>query len=423
MYKYIVIDSRSIVPPNTLGIEVTSPQLADQCELGNIDEQHSSEGGRAACEVACMYRPLPPSGATLATVRPDLDSLSAMAILSLRKGGVDIDLDDLVVQYHDGLNERIRSVARADAFVTSGEWQPRPLPTVEAPWGDHGAVEDRAELAAVNAVAFDRNLTMGVRVAVVAAWLLGGDAPNDTSCMLALQCVVTDTPADDAPEMVRTILREARARVEAERFAMVRDLRPRVTADGRFLPAEMKVREEAGIAIVEGSHRGATGLGYCLAPIVVAFNPTMPAGGRTVKKATVAFFRGPGVGVMKRLAERLNREEAAALCDDADRVGDGGGGCFVRVGAKGLESASQAIRSGDLDLAREIMLASTGDGWVDEAWVGQQRTRVFELLDGAGWGGNYASGIVGSPQEEDTALSADGIAAVVRETLAQGSNE
>lgn len=99
MFNYLVIDTRSpVVPTNALGIEVTDPAAAALCDLGNIDPQHGhgaqgryalsavEQNGIAACDAALTW-PLPPNGATLATVRPDLDSITAMAVLSLRDGG------------------------------------------------------------------------------------------------------------------------------------------------------------------------------------------------------------------------------------------------------------------------------------------------------------------------------------------------
>jgi hypothetical protein len=421
MYSYLVIDPRSaVVPPNTLGIEVTDPRIALLCDLGNLDPQHgfgrlpTEYLGNAACDAA-LAEWLPPAGASLATIRPDLDSVAAMAVLSLRAAGW---------QRTEEVDRRVTAVALADAHVTSGAWQPRPLPTPDQPWGGGGPVEDRRELAAAHIVAQDRDLTLQVRVAVIAAWLLGGEEPSDEKCMTALRACITSTPDAGGPEMVRTILSEARERAERARWDLVASLSPTPSAphpmdsfrSSHVHPPRMTAVEREGIAVVQGSHAGAIGVGYCLAPIVVAMNPAFRwPSGPTTAKATVAFYRSPGVDTMRRLAERLNREEAAALCDEADRLAAGGGGCFVRVGSDGLESAAHAIRQGQTDTARAILLAATGQGWVDEAWVAAQRTRILDLIGGRGWGGNFVSGILGSPQGVDTALSAEQIAEIVRE--------
>lgn len=72
-------------PHGVFGVEVTIPALAAQCNLGNLDPQHNRNGGDeiSAC-VAALRCPLPPAGATITTVRPDADSVMAMAVLELR---------------------------------------------------------------------------------------------------------------------------------------------------------------------------------------------------------------------------------------------------------------------------------------------------------------------------------------------------
>ncbi len=116
-----------------LGIEVTVPVLAQRCELGNIDPQHTGgDTSTAAIEVALEW-PLPPEGAMLATVRADLDSVGAMAVLAMRaEGQITMFLEDEILGDEE-LSLRIAAVAAADKSKTE-EWQgPRPLPTPEDP--------------------------------------------------------------------------------------------------------------------------------------------------------------------------------------------------------------------------------------------------------------------------------------------------
>ncbi len=108
MYKYGLLrtdDSKeaqnhnsNLLGNKTLGIEVTLPHLAEQCDLGNIDPQHGVIRKRSsAIEEAMVYEPLPEVGATLVTIRIDKDSLGAMAVLLLRKhGGENLIDQDLV---------------------------------------------------------------------------------------------------------------------------------------------------------------------------------------------------------------------------------------------------------------------------------------------------------------------------------------
>ena len=73
-----------------LGVEVTVPELAAACSLGNLDPQHSGQDASTSAVEAAVTWPLPPAGAWLATVRPDSDAYGAMAVLQLRAAGADI---------------------------------------------------------------------------------------------------------------------------------------------------------------------------------------------------------------------------------------------------------------------------------------------------------------------------------------------
>ena len=74
-----------LLGPMTLGVEVTVPELARRCGLGNIDPQHGGGVGAGTADTAaieaCLTVTPPPAGATLVTVRPDLDAFGAMALL------------------------------------------------------------------------------------------------------------------------------------------------------------------------------------------------------------------------------------------------------------------------------------------------------------------------------------------------------
>ncbi len=75
-----------------MGIEVTIPALAAQCGLGNVD--HHGEGDTADTPSAveqALTVDLPPAGATLATVRCDTDSVSAMAVIASRAKSMAVD--------------------------------------------------------------------------------------------------------------------------------------------------------------------------------------------------------------------------------------------------------------------------------------------------------------------------------------------
>ena len=149
---------------STLGIEVTEAKLAADCGLGNIDPQHGIiPVARAAIDVALSY-PLPPAGSILATLRPDLDSLGAMAVLALRSLGAAISADAL---------QRVQLVADADCFA-NGPWPGRrPVPRRLS---DLPAITSL--LGPMQSIAGNPTLPVELRVAQIAAWLATGIEPE-----------------------------------------------------------------------------------------------------------------------------------------------------------------------------------------------------------------------------------------------------
>lgn len=228
-----------VLGPNTLGIEVTVPALAAQCGLGNLDPQHI--GGNAdltAIEVA-LTAELPADDATLATVRADLDSVGAMAMIALRVE----------------MKNRIKMVAAADKFARGGYPGPKALPSQANPWPEEStSAESSRPLAAIAAAVSDFKVSMADRVATMVKWLLTGEEPE-----------------------------QYRAQVEKERAEMIAALE-----SGAI---KHETRANGRIAAVESTHRAATMVGYALAPVVVALNPTFKAGpGEPYKKFTICAF-------------------------------------------------------------------------------------------------------------------------------------
>ncbi|WP_289008978.1 hypothetical protein [uncultured Thermomonospora sp.] len=212
-----------------LGVEVTVPALAIACQRGNIDPQHTGgDASRCAIEEA-VTAPLPPAGTVLVTVRPDADALGAMAVLSLRAEGREIEGD---------LADRVAQIAQADKEA-AGPWPgPRPI----------GAPEDLITAASVvNAVCMDHSTPLKNRVEGVREWLLTGRIPGQK-------------------EITSRLLREARDALDS-----------------------LDVRVVDGIAVIVGSHRLAMTIGYRFAPVVVATNPAFRwQGGEPHVKHTIA---------------------------------------------------------------------------------------------------------------------------------------
>src|SRR6185369_8878064 len=107
------------------------------------------------------------------------------------------------------------------------------------------------DLAAIAAAVADFKVPMINRVATTEKWLLTGEEPANY-----------------------------RAQVERERADLVRAL-----SDATI---KVSVAAEGLIAVVESTHRAATLVGYSLAPVVVALNPSFKLGqGEPHRKFTV----------------------------------------------------------------------------------------------------------------------------------------
>lgn len=231
-----------VVP--TLGVEVTDPALAAGCALGNIDPQHgvNADPDAPCAALAAVAHNLPPVGTALATLRPDLDSVAAMAVLTLRAEGEALT---------PAMHRRLEAVDQLDGF-RMGPWPgPAVLPRCrkDLTFGEGGG-----DLRVLTAAAGDRSLPLEARVALIAEWLRAGTPPPDHEAAAEVRC-----------ERLLSSLRLGATRVEAR-------------ADGR-------------IAVVVSLEPGALALGYRLAPVVIALNPAFRfPNDKTGPKFTIARF-------------------------------------------------------------------------------------------------------------------------------------
>jgi len=340
MYKFEVANRFSPLsdPEHTLGIEITDPQVAAQCGLGNIDPQHghchrapersrqqwpSRGGALAAIDFSHRFEAPCPSGTTFATTRADVDSVGSMAVFVLlalgHRGGADVAA-------------RVGLIAERDAFRPAKDAPRPPLPTLEQPWPPEsaiGPVDCSQRLSALgvfcspNPRQGQHEYPMGTRVALMACWLLWGDPPgpsydgrptqwfagsNDpgASVLMAEICRACDVDCSGGPTLAE-IYRAAKRTANEARLDLARAL-----ADGRMI---VSVQDE--IAVVRGLHMGALGVGYSQADVVVAeqVDPRTSAncfGASTQpRKITIAAREG-GLVDFAALRARLNAAEEAA---------------------------------------------------------------------------------------------------------------
>ena len=243
-----------------LGIEVTVPALAKRC-VKNLDPQHS--GGNAdlaAIEVAVTTAELPQEDMTLATVRADLDSVGAMAVFSIRARGISLE----------PAMERISRVAIADKFVRGGWPGQKSLPTRD---NQATSASESRQLAVIAVAVADFKVPLEARVSIMENWLLNGTEPE-----------------------------QYRASVDRERSDLINALEK-----GQI---KRETRANGKIAVVETTHRAATAVGYALAPVVVALNPSFKQGpGEGYRrKFTVCAFEPKFADIRGALAELATLE-------------------------------------------------------------------------------------------------------------------
>src|SRR3989344_810104 len=275
-YQYGLIDPRPIPeakasndklfenPQGVLGIEVTIPAYAEKCTLGNIDPQHT-EGkvDLAAIEVA-QTCDVPPSEASMVTVRADLDALGSMALLKYRAKGGEITPE---------ISSRIEAIATSDKFARGGWPGKSELPNKEKPWPTSGSASENKNLAPIGARVMDFKVPVADRVKSVEEYLAQGLEPAGY-----------------------------REKVEAERAEMI----GAIESGG----IKIEVVADGSIAYVESSHRSGTNLGYSQAPIVVAFNPIFKQGpGDPYKKYTICQYDGTWVDLVAVKEELAKLEE------------------------------------------------------------------------------------------------------------------
>lgn len=267
VYSFATLDPRNISAATeandkvfanpVYGIEVTVPSLAERCTF-NIDPQHTGgDANRAAIEDA-LTAELPPEGSTLATVRADLDAVGAMALFNLRANGESLE----------PAMERVTMVATSDKFARGGYSGPKPLPTRDNPWIEETATaESSRHLAAIAAAVMDFRVPLADRVATMELWLLAGEEPE-----------------------------QYRTQVERERIDMITALE---SGTIRYEMVSFGL-----IAVVESTHRAALSIGYALAPVVVALNPSFRQGpSEPCKKFTICQFSGGFADIKSALAE------------------------------------------------------------------------------------------------------------------------
>jgi hypothetical protein len=272
IYRFATLDHRPIAAKAAndklfaggpvYGIEVTVPALVGRL-VGNPNPQANGGDHPTAAIEAALTVELPDDRVTLATVKPDLDSVGAMAVLEYRRR-------------HEGsfrmllradVMARITHIANADKFARS-EWRPAALPTGDNPWpgGTRSAGLTR-ELAAINMTAKNFRASLDERVEAVLRWLLHGEEP-------ALY----------------------RDRVEAERQGLIAALE-----DGSITARTLAGGRIVGVC---GANKASLLVGYSLAPVVIAFNSQFRVpGGKPHAKYTVAQFQAGYVDLKAVFAE------------------------------------------------------------------------------------------------------------------------
>lgn len=399
MFKFIEAKTvNDIVDPSTtLGIEITDKDVAARCHLGNLDGQHFLTDtptvwrGMAAILIALDCE-LPPDGATLATTKADVDSLGAMAVMLLRSLGIAIDV------------EFVETVAKADSFRV-GAWSPKPLPTEEHPWPSGTTTADATQsLAAFGAICSPRPsvsntpLPLTQRVFLMAFRLaadkglhelgtrFGGDI-GDGERILAEACGVERQIRGQWP---RHFIRAMQEEAQLSRVCLARAGRE---------PGALIMRDR--FVEVRVAHAGALSLGYCIAPVVCAFD-------QATTKWFVEEFRGelgwkPPFGVSPASDEKHRKP-----CDSysaAERLS-------YEFSEELQSIGSPAPTTRVVCRSSKVTIAAYTDGHLDAVGLTAELNRFEEAAGGVPkWGG--PRNMVCSPSHIGTRLAEETISEAV----------
>lgn len=235
-YEYVMFDPRSIpevqatneaifVKGDVYGIEVTNKKLADRC-VANLDPQHSGGDAMASAVEVAITWDIPPEQAVLATMKPDIDAVGAMAVLEMRRCGEEISEES---------KGRILFIADADRASTHSWPGQQDLPSNENPWPST-FFQDPRVIAILSATVSDFKIPLASRVLSMENYLKDGVIP-----------ALYEKQVDEARKQL--IMAIEKGEMKAELIT------------------------NSKIAVVVGRHRDAMTIGYSLSPIVVALNP------------------------------------------------------------------------------------------------------------------------------------------------------
>lgn len=293
-----IAHNEQLLGAKTLGIEVTIPELAAKCGLGNIDPQHLDNEQKSAIEKVIEtwdnWENVLTDDSIMVTVRPDLDSIGAMAIIEIlldQKKQFEIDPNGSEAGKYayystfgltDNTKIRVDLVAKSD-FFERGDWKPYSLPTEENPWlKDNAPAANIQPLAAMAAAVADFKVPIEDRVMWMIDWLLFGKEPGG----------YRDRVEKERTDMIHA-LENGQIKIEKKEFTSL-----------NFYNEDHA--NTLDIVMVTSTHRAATMIGYSIAPVVIAINPEfMFQGGEPHRKITICQYQN-GYLDLKKVADSLN---------------------------------------------------------------------------------------------------------------------
>lgn len=300
LMKYVQLDPRNtkeaIAANNVifssspvLGIEITIPELAKRCDL--IIDHYINQGiHMSAIDVAFVLMNIKDMNEdllTIAILKPDCDTIGAAACLEIRFGA-----NKNLVDIKEITFERVRLISKFDRFEfdrfnKDWIWQPHTLPSRENPWPSTGGLKSSLELAALQAMCGDHTIPLSERVYHMENWLKGGDL----------------------------ILSQYTEMVQKERLNLISaiesgEIKYHCLSKEKSQAVQDGFDDHEPICIIETTHRAATMIGYCLAPIIVAVNPEFrfKSDIEPVRKITICSWSSKYCDIPK-VAKALNEIE------------------------------------------------------------------------------------------------------------------
>ena len=250
-----------------IGLEVIDKTLLEKLDI-NIDPQHSGIEKRndtSAIDyvfqhIEDLIKQTNNRDVLLVTSRADLDSVGAMAILTMALN------QELTTDNISEVKERVKKINIYDNYMSTAKWEPKS--TVEE------ALKTNEEFGPMNLMVADPKVSLATRVKTMETWLTNATEPQEylTAYNQEIEMIINDVNSGKTT------------------------ITPKV-ADK--------------VVVVESTLAKVFEIGYTFAPGVIAYNPKFDPNKTGIPQLKFSIAQFPGANILKLndIKEKLNKSD------------------------------------------------------------------------------------------------------------------